>query len=283
MAAIAKDRSSGSRIPAVRGVRIFTYPKTIFVIPTMIASIISAIIMLVSGNITLDPGKAAKREVQAQAVAAAEVQTPAQPAAEGATVPTPNRRFTRPQNIAGLLFLTVFFLNLVVMSIDFPRFTIIAVVLGVVALVFLALYLNVYFNILPPLVDFMDNLYVVANAQFYVVVATTLLLVLSVIWVTRYLDYWVILPNEILHNHGPFSDLERFPTTNLKLDKEIPDIMEYALLGSGRLVLHIYGQPMAFALDNVLWIDRKESQLKEIMSRLEVRVTTDQETRDLTR
>ena len=45
------------------------------------------------------------------------------------------------------------------------------------------------------------------------------------------------MPNEILHHHGPLSDLERFPTMNLKFDKEIPDVLEYALLGSGRLVL----------------------------------------------
>jgi hypothetical protein len=167
------------------------------------------------------------------------------------------------------------------MSVDFPRFTIIAVILGAVAVIFLALYLNVYFNILPPLVNLMENLFTVANAQFYITVAIILLFVLGIIWVTRYLDYWEILPNEILHNHGPFSDLERFPTMNLKFDKEIPDILEYALLGSGRLVLHVYGHPTAFSLDNVLWIDRKEQELKQIMSRLEVRVTTDQETRNV--
>lgn len=256
-----------------RGIRIFTYPKTIFIVPTLVAAIISAIIMIASGNDTSDPRKIEREQARMAANPA-----PGTPPTEIPHV----RRFTRPQNIAGVLFITVFLLNLVIMSIDFPRFTIIAVVLGVVALVFLCLYLNVYFNILPPLVDFMENLFTVANAQFYITIASVILLVLGIIWVTRYLDYWTILPNEILHNHGPFSDLERFPTMNLKFDKEIPDILEYALLGSGRLVLHVYGHPTAFSLENVLWIDRKESQLKQIMSRLEVRVTTDQETGRIT-
>jgi hypothetical protein len=262
-----------------RGLRIFTYPKTIFLWPTMLVAIIAAIIMYASGNHTADPRKAPPpataeaRDVQAQraappAAAPAEGQAPAQ---------NPPRRFSTPQNIAGLLFCLVFFLNILIISVDFPRFTIIALILSIIAAVFILLYVNVYFNIIPPLVDFLEHIYGVANATFYLLIATAILINFAVIWVTRYLDYWVIMPNEILHNHGPFSDLERFPTLQLKFDKEIPDILEYALLGSGRLVLHVQGQPTAFVLDNVLWIDAKEEQLKKIMSRLEVRVTTDQE------
>ncbi len=69
---------------------------------------------------------------------------------------------------------------------------------------------------------------------------------------TRFLDYWEILPNEILHHHGPLSDLERYPTMNLKFDKEIPDVLEWLLLGSGRLVLHVPNVSKAIVLDNVL-------------------------------
>jgi hypothetical protein len=254
-----------------RGIRIFTYPKTIFLWPTMVAALISAIIMVITHNDVSDP-RADQRQTTVSATAASAPDAPA-----ASTTPV-KRRFTSPQNLAGTLFITVFFLNLLVMSIDFPRFTIIALILGAAALVFLLLYLNVYFNVLPPLVEFLENIFAIANATFYFLIATAVLVTLGIIWLTRYLDYWVILPNEILHNHGPFSDLERFPTTNLKFDKEIPDILEYALLGSGRLVLHIFGHPKAYVLDNVLWIDSKEAELKQIMSRLEVRITSDQET-----
>ncbi len=91
------------------------------------------------------------------------------------------------------------------------------------------------------------------------------------------LDYWEVMPNEILHHHGPLSDLERFPTMNLKFDKEIPDVLEYALLGAGRLVLHVPNVEKSLVLDNVLFINSKEEALKKLMSRLEVRITTDQE------
>jgi hypothetical protein len=73
------------------------------------------------------------------------------------------------------------------------------------------------------------------------------------------------------------SDLERYPTMNLKFDKEIPDVLEFFFLGAGRLVLHVTEERKAIVLDNVLFINSKEVALKRLMSRLEVRVATDQE------
>ena len=78
-----------------------------------------------------------------------------------------------------------------------------------------------------------------------------LLMMYGIIFVTRWLDYWEFLPNEILHHHGPWSDLERFPTMNLKFDKEIPDIFEHFLFGSGRLIFHVQNEAKSIVLDNV--------------------------------
>ena len=64
---------------------------------------------------------------------------------------------------------------------------------------------------------------------------------------------------------------------NLKFDKEIPDVLEFLFLGAGRLVLHVQNERKSIVLDNVLFINAKEVGLKNLMSRLEVRVTTDQE------
>jgi hypothetical protein len=131
--------------------------------------------------------------------------------------------------------------------------------------------------LIPPLVNFLEGIYAVANAQFYILIAVILLVMFVLIYITRYLDYWEVLPNEILHHHGPLSDLERYPTFNLKFDKEIPDVLEFLFLGSGRLVLHVANEAKSIVLDNVLFINSKERALKSLMSRMEVRVTTDQE------
>jgi hypothetical protein len=290
--------------PGHKGVKIFTYPKVIFLIPTLVAALVCGIGMTVIRDQTRDPyellptasapatATAAARPAEAKTTVettktadggTTTTTTTAQPSTATTTTTTPARRtpiayrFSSPQNVLAILFLTVFALNLLTMALDFPRFTVIALVLLCAALGFFILWLNVYFELLPPVVRGLESVYAVANASFYFLFATIILVIMLVIWATRYLDYWEILPNEILHNHGPFSDLERYPTFNLKFDKEIPDILEYALLRSGRLVLHVPGQSKAIVLDNVLWINHKEEELKKLMSRMEVRVTTDQE------
>ena len=132
-------------------------------------------------------------------------------------------------------------------------------------------------DLLKPIHAIFSSIYAVANRGFYLMVFVTLFIVFAIIYVTRWLDYWEVLPNEILHHHGPLSDLERYPTMNLKFDKEIPDVLEWLMLGSGRLVLHVPNVSKALVLDNVLFITAKEQALKKVMSRLDVRVTTDQE------
>jgi hypothetical protein len=193
-------------------------------------------------------------------------------------------RFKTPQNLLAMLFLGMLAFNLLVMALDFPRFTLVAWILGGFLIVFFLLWLSAYFEVdlMKPIHAIFSSIYAVANMGFYIMVFVTLFLVFSVIYITRWLDYWEILPNEILHHHGPLSDLERYPTMNLKFDKEIPDVLEWMMLGSGRLVLHIPNVSKALVMDNVLFITRKEDALKRVMSRLEVRVTTDQEADEVT-
>jgi hypothetical protein len=205
------------------------------------------------------------------------VKTVAQPPADQNVQAARIRRFTSTQNILSMFFLAVFAFNMLIMAVDFPRFTVIAGLLGILMLAFFFLWLNAYYDLIPPLVNFLETLYAVANAQFYFLIATILIVIFALIYVTRWLDYWEIMPNEILHHHGPLSDLERYPTMNLKFDKEIPDVLEFMFLGAGRLVLHPQNEQKSIVLENVLFINRVESELKKLMSRLEVRITTDQE------
>jgi hypothetical protein len=248
----------GAALGGLRSVRIFTYPKTVFLVPTLIAALVSGVGMRLIGDESASP-----RAAQSGPVARAPV--------EGGNARPGVGRFGITRVGLALAFLTVFGLNLLILAVDFPRFSCAALfllpaVLGLVLLFFSAP------TALP------ETLRAVANAGFYFALATTLLINFGVIWVTRWLDYWEILPNEILHNHGPFSDLERYPTLDLrKFDKDIPDIFEYIMLRSGRLTLYLAGALNKVVLDNVLWIDSKENELKRLLSRLEVRITSDEE------
>jgi hypothetical protein len=269
MSSEPKAAAAPSSAPVARrekGVRIFTYPKFIFIFPTLVMAIICGIGMWTIGDDTIRPSR--KMVVQGMV----EVKT--------TTESTPKddiRDFRSPQNTLAMLFLGVFALNILILTFDFPRFTVLAGILLGTTILFFLLWLTLQFDWFHPLLRMFNHLYLVANANFYLVFAAILLVTYGIILVTRWLDYWEFMPNEILHHHGPWSDLERFPTLNLKFDKEIPDVFEHMLFGAGRLVFHVQNEQKSIMLDNVLWINRKEEALKQIMSRLEVRVTTDQE------
>lgn len=260
------------------GIRIFMWPKVIFLYPTAIVALICAMGMQIIHDQTHDPTKSLKTAVDQKYLTQPDTLTD-QPATKLDKV----ERFRTPQNLLAMLFLAMFAFNLIVMALDFPRFSLVAVILAILFVLFFILWLASYFelNLLTPIHYIFSGIYAVANKGFYIMVFVTLMLVFAVIYITRWLDYWEILPNEILHHHGPLSDLERYPTMNLKFDKEIPDVLEWAMLGAGRLVLHVPNVSKALVLDNVLFISAKEKALKNVMSRLEVRVTTDQEAGDV--
>src|SRR5262245_28903241 len=126
------------------GIKIFTYPKIIFLWPTLVVSIICAIIMFATGNKVEDP---TRKTVEPSASATSGQANNASPS-DNNTSNRPARRFSSTQNVVGMVFLLVFFFNLLILAVDFPRFTILAVFMGIVALAFFLLWLNVYFDLL---------------------------------------------------------------------------------------------------------------------------------------
>ena len=250
-----------------KGLRIFSYPKLIYMFPTLVISLICWVGMMIVGDgytekIIVEPG-----------VQISQVDIESGPSEV-------KHKALATQRYLGMLFLGILAINLMVIAFDFPRFTIVAGLLLGTTILFLFLWLSAWIEWLPALRRLLSGVYIVASAHFYLGYSIMMLCFYAIISVTRWLDYWEIMPNELLHHHGPLSDLERFPTTNLKFDKEIPDVLEHALLGAGRLVLHVQNEKRSIILDNVLGINKKEDALKKLMSRMEVRVTTDQETSD---
>jgi hypothetical protein len=280
-----------------KGMKIFVWPKVIFLYPTAIVALICWLGMWMNHDRTHDPTRSLKDAVKALAAQDKTVQeVPSASPGSTSHFKTPHEevtivsltpvdsvhkvdRFKTPQNLLAMLFLGMFAFNLLVMALDFPRFTLVAWILAILLFLFVVLWIGSYFelDLLRPIHAIFSSIYAVANRGFYLMVFVTLFIVFAIIYVTRWLDYWEVLPNEILHHHGPLSDLERYPTMNLKFDKEIPDVLEWLMLGSGRLVLHVPNVSKALVLDNVLFITAKEDALKKVMSRLDVRVTTDQE------
>jgi hypothetical protein len=216
------------------------YPKIVFLWPSFVTALVAGIIELTMGG-----------------------------RGEGG-VPTTGATF------AAWAFLIVLSINLVVLSFDFPRATSLIIFFIILSLV-LALFLvaRSFPTVLPRLGGWIGALHPAANATFYFFFASVLGLIYAGVLINIRFDYWEVRPNELLHHHGFLSDLERFSAPNLRIDKEINDIFEYVLLGSGRLILHPSNERRAVVLENVFRINRKEQAITKMLGALQVQVRTE--------
>ena len=173
----------------------------------------------------------------------------------------------------GALFLGVFTINLVILAFDFPRTTSLTLFFFAAAVVMgLVLLFTFEPDFWPAIKDFVKLFHPMANATFYWAIAAILgLMFLAVAIVVRF-DYWEVRGNELLHHHGFLSNLERLSAPNLRMEKEINDIFEYLLLRSGRLIIYTSNDRQPIVLDNVPFIDRKEQAVNRILGALQVQV-----------
>ena len=213
-----------------------SYPKLVFLYPTVVVALLGAIYMLFKGN---DPSQ------------------------DYATFPA-------------RVFLLVFMINLVVVSFDFPRTTSLTWFFATVAAcVGLWMLFHTNADLAPWVTAQLQKITPRANAAFYLIFTLTILFLLVCVIISRRFDYWEVRGNELLHHHGVMSDLERFSAPNLRIDKEINDVFEYMLLGSGRLILHPSQERRSIVLENVMFINQKEERITRMLGALQVRVRHD--------
>ncbi len=175
--------------------------------------------------------------------------------------------------VVTLLFLLMLAFNFFVLAFDFPRTTSLTLVFFLLAV---SVSLWMFFAYNPTMLPFVSNviskLRPLANSTFYILFSVLMFLLYLGVWVSRSFDYWEVRPNELLHHHGFMSDLERFSAPRLRIDKEINDVFEYLLLGSGRLILHPSNERRAIVLENVFFINRKEKEITRMLGALQVQV-----------
>lgn len=225
------------------GIILIAYPKIVFLYPTWILSILCGIFMFFWGDATLA----------------------GEPSAMTVT--------------CGWSFLILLTLNLQVLAFDFPRATSLTLIVAIIALVLGGALVFINFpNVFPQVTAFLKIFHPVANSTFYFILAGVLTIIYIGVYFNAQFDYWEVRPNELLHHHGLLSDLERFPSPRLRIDKEINDIFEYLLLGAGRLILHPNNERRAIVLDNVFFISSKEKAITKLLSALQVQVREDNDT-----
>lgn len=216
------------------------YPKFIFMYPTLLVALIASISMYFGSYHAVNP------ETQ-----------------------------TLPVVMTGL-FLIVMMANMFVLIFDFPRatsLTLVFVLISVALGVWMVTILKP--NVLPTLAGWLTAIRPVANTTFFVCISVAMMLMYVAVFVSVRFNYWELSNNELMHHHGLLSDLKRYPAPNLRIDKEINDVFEYILLGSGRLILHPSTENRAVVLDNILFVGKKERELTRVLGTLKVRIGGD--------
>ena len=101
------------------------------------------------------------------------------------------------------------------------------------------------------------------------------------VFVNTRFNYYEINRNEILHHHGYLGDIHRTPTTAMRMQKEIYDLLEYALLRSGRLIFYPSTTREALVIDNVIGINVVENRIKHLLSSVSVALRDAQDDDDM--
>ncbi len=182
-----------------------------------------------------------------------------------------------PDSVAAVritwFFVIVLSINLVVLAFDFPRatsfmlfFILLAIFLGGM------LAMRSFPNFLPAVSAYLNSLHPSVNSTFFFLFATVMTFIYIGVAITARFDYWEVRPNELLHHHGVLSDLERFSSPHLRVSKEINDLFEYVLCGSGRLILKPDTEMREVVLDNVFFINTKEKNITKLLGALQVQV-----------
>lgn len=284
-------------------VYLVSYPKIVFLYPTVLTALFCSIVMWAKGDIPTNEIVAQQRQ-DAQVIMKAAVQSPDEsaaasedvagsaevaPAADSATASDPAPAASADSetvsitihsyhNVCARIFLIVFALNMVVISFDFPRTTSLTWFFAITAMVLGLWFLfSHYEGLAPKIVQGLLSIKPWANASFYMIYTMIMLFLYMWVMISRRFDYWEVKGNELLHHHGFLSNLERFSAPNLRIDKEINDLFEYMLLRSGRLIIHASNERRAIVLENVLFINGKEDRITRMLGALQVRVRTDKE------
>jgi hypothetical protein len=168
--------------------------------------------------------------------------------------------------MVGVLFTILFFFNLSIIAFDYTRMTSIIVLL---IFVILGLLSTMYDGIRIGLRNLVDQP-LFMNGSFYWVWATLFTVILVGVFIKTRLDYWEIKNQELLHHHGLLGDVERWPAPNMRISKEINDVMEYALFRSGRMVLMPARESRVLVIKNIPNINRIEREMQDILGTLRV-------------
>jgi hypothetical protein len=166
-----------------------------------------------------------------------------------------------PGILSGQIWLCVFFFNLLVVAADFNEDRSLIFGLGGIATVLGLLY----FGVLGNVGAWLGGLDPQMNDTFYSVIAGGFTLFFALVWLRSRLDYWTFRPNEVVHRSGLFPKMKRYSTEDLRWDKDVPDVLERILAGSGRIILSTPHERHPVIIEHVIRIGKIDDKIADLL------------------
>ncbi len=166
-----------------------------------------------------------------------------------------------PGGLSGQIWMGLFFFNLLVIVADFNEDRSLIMALGGIATVLALLY----FGVLGSVGAWLGDLTPVMNHTFYSVMFGGFSLIYLIVLIRSRFDYWTFRPNEVVHRGGLFPRMKRYSTEDLRWDKEVPDVLERLLLGSGRIILTTPHEKHPVVIEHVVRIGRIDDRIADLL------------------
>ena len=161
----------------------------------------------------------------------------------------------------GTIWMCVFAFNLMVISFDFSE----VISVMIIALIGVLIFAGLHFEFLSFIGDFFRDLGLMMNANFYYTVFGLFSLIYLIVFLKTRFDYWEFRHNEVIHRRGVFADMRRYSTEDLRWFKEIPDVLERIICGSGRMILTTPREKHPIVIQHVVGINRIDEQVADIL------------------
>lgn len=167
---------------------------------------------------------------------------------------------TPPQHL-GTVWICVFAFNMLVISFDFNE----VISVMVIAVIGMFIFAGLFFDFLGPIGEFFAGLKLEMNANYYWTMFGLFTLIYLFVFLKTRFDYWEFRHNEVIHRRGVFADIKRYSTEDLRWFKEIPDVLERIMCGSGRMILTTPREQHPIVIQHVVGINRIDEKVADIL------------------
>lgn len=174
--------------------------------------------------------------------------------------------------LLGNTFMVVLGFNLLVFSFDFSRIKSITILILLIAIGLGLALANTKWPVFGWLKEVLGGVNVQVNTAFFGFFSGILALIMLLVLINTRFNYYEVNARELLHHHGYLGDVKRWSTDGMEMNKEIYDLVEFGLLGSGRLVFLPSSSREAIVIDNVIKVNRVEERVKDLLSIVAVRL-----------